>query len=197
MFVPWPLKPVQVDKIPIKLYPVVNSIIKPPEHAHAFQTNKTALAVPGIDRHMMFDTLGAQLNLSAIVNSVLGDWNCLFHCNWCNFADLTILSFHNNVGTQANDTTTATNLAVLLPVIDGAVTACRKQHIRFVCVQINLDFASLITLDPPGVTALRVEFYIELPQGSRNMINGHGSPYRLTTYLGVADVAEWLDRHLK
>ncbi len=52
----------------------------------------------------------------------------------------------------------------------------------------NLDFASLVTLDPPGVTVLQVEFYIELPQGSRDMTNGHGSPYRLTTYLGPDDI---------
>jgi hypothetical protein len=73
MFVPRPLEPVQVDKITVKLYPVVDLTMKPPECAHAFQMNKTALAVPGIDRCMMLDTLGAQLNLSAIVNGVLGD----------------------------------------------------------------------------------------------------------------------------
>jgi hypothetical protein len=92
------------------------------------------------------------------------------------------------IGTQVNDTTTANNSAVLLPVIDGTVTASWKQHIRFVHVQINLDFASLVTLDPPGVTVLQVKFYIELPQGSRDMTNGNGSPYCLTTYLGPDDI---------
>ncbi len=145
--------------------------MKPPERAHAFQTNKAALAMPGIDRRMMLDTLGVQLNLSAIVKGVLSNWNCHFHCNWCNFANLTILSFHNNTSAQVNNTTTATNFAVLLPVIDVAVTACWKQHIRFVHVQMNSDFASLVTLDPPGVTVLRVEFYIELPQVSHDMMN--------------------------
>ncbi len=169
MFIPRPLKPVQVDKITVKLYPVVDSTMKPPEHTHAIQTNKAALAMPGIDRRMMLDTLGAQLNLSAIVDGVLGNWNCHFCCNWCNFDNLTILSFHKDAGAQVNDTTTATDLAVLLPVIDGAATACWKQHIRFVCAQMNLDFASLVTLDPPWVTVLRVEFYIKLPQGSRDM----------------------------
>jgi hypothetical protein len=81
MFVPRPLKPVQADKITVKLYPVVNSTMKPPECAHAFQTNKAALAVPGIDHRMMLDTLGAQPNLSAIVDGVLGDWNRHFCCN--------------------------------------------------------------------------------------------------------------------
>jgi hypothetical protein len=52
----------------------------------------------------------------------------------------------------------------------------------------NLDLASLVTLDPPGVTVLRVVFYIELPQGSHDMTNGHGSPYRLTTYLDPDDI---------
>jgi hypothetical protein len=176
MFVPRPLKPVQVDKITVKLYLVVHLTMKTPERAHAFQMNKTALAMPGIDRRMMLHSLGAQLNLSAIIDSVLGNWNHHFRRNWCNCANLTILSFHNNAGAQVNNTTTATDSAVLLPVINGAVTTCRKQHIRFVCVQMNLDFASLVTLNPPGVTVLRVEFYIELPQGSRDMTNGHGSP---------------------
>ena len=73
MFVPRTLEPVQIDKMTVKLYPIIDSTMKPPECAHAFQINKTALATPGIDRQMMLDTLGAQLNLSAIVDGVLGD----------------------------------------------------------------------------------------------------------------------------
>ena len=61
-----------------------------------------------------------------------------------------------------NDTTAA-DPAVLLPLVDGQVTDCRKKNIRFVRVQPNLDFASLVTLDPPGVTVLHAEFYIKLP----------------------------------
>ncbi len=59
MFVPWPLEPVQVKKMTLKLYPVIDSTMKPPERAHAFQIIKTALAAPGIDCRMMLDTLGA------------------------------------------------------------------------------------------------------------------------------------------
>ena len=187
MFVPRTLEPVQIDKVTVKLYPIVDSTIKPPERAHAFQINKTALTAPGIDRRMMLDTLGAQLNLSTIVDGVLGNWTRHFQRAWCNFANLTILSFHNDAGAQMNNTTAADS-AVLLPVVDGPVNACRKQNIWFVRVQLNLDFASLITLDPPGVTVLRVEFYIELPQSSRYMINGAGGAYCLTTFLGLGDI---------
>jgi hypothetical protein len=102
--------------------------------------------------------------LSVIVNGILGDWNHHFHHNWCNFANLTILSFHNDTGAQVNNTTTATDSAVLLPVINSAVTACRKQNIHFVCVQMNLDFASLVTLDPPGVTVLQVGSILKFPK---------------------------------
>jgi hypothetical protein len=73
LFIPRPLESMQVDKLTVKLYPVVNSSMQAPEHAHAFQTNKTALSIPGIDRRAMLDTLGAQLNLSAIVDGVLGN----------------------------------------------------------------------------------------------------------------------------
>jgi hypothetical protein len=187
MFIPRTLEPVQIDKMTVKLYPVVDWTMKPPERAHAFQINKTALATPGIDRCLMLDTLDAQLNLSAIVDGVLGDWTRHFQRAWCNFANLTILSFHINAGNQVNNTTAA-DLAVLLPVVDGPVTDCRKKYIRFVRVQLNLDFASLVTLDPPGVTVLHVQFYIELPQSSRDLVNGNGGAYRLTTFLGPNDI---------
>ena len=100
MFVPRPLKNVQVDKQKVKLYPIMDSTMKPPERAHAFQTNKTALSIPGIDSRAMLDTLGAQLNLSAIIDGGLGDWIRHFRHNWCNFAHLTILLFHSDAGTQ-------------------------------------------------------------------------------------------------
>jgi hypothetical protein len=125
LFVPWSLESVQVDKLTVKLYPVVNSSMFAPKRAHAFQTIKSALSIPGINRHAMLNTL-TQLNLSAIVDGVLGDWNCHFCCNWCNFAHLTILLFHSNAGTQMNDTTDANNPAVLLPVVDGPYADCCK-----------------------------------------------------------------------
>ena len=125
MFVPRTLEPVQVDKMTVKLYPVVNSTMKPLEHAHAFQINKTALATPVIDRRVMLGTLGAQLNLSTIVDGVPGDWTRHFQRAWCNFDNLTILSFHNDAGAQVNDTTAADS-AVLLPVVDGSLIVGRR-----------------------------------------------------------------------
>ncbi len=70
MFVPRALEPVQVDKMTVKLYPIINSTMKPPEHAHAFQVSKTMLTAPGIDPYVMLDVLGALLNLSAIVDGI-------------------------------------------------------------------------------------------------------------------------------
>ncbi len=172
--------PVQFDKLTIKLYPVVDLFIKPPEHAHAIQTIKTALSAPGIDRRTMLDTLGVQLNLSAIVDGILGDWNRHFRCNWCNFQHLTILSFHSSAGTQVNDTTGMSNSAILLPVVNGLLADCRKQ-VRFVQVQLNLNFASLVPPGVQGLTILRLEFFIELPQSTRDMTNERSQPYRLTS----------------
>ena len=159
MFVLRPLEPVQVDKMTVKLYPVINLTMKPPKRAHAFQVNKTVLTAPGIDCYLMLDVLGAQLNLSAIVDGIRGDWYRHYRRNWSNFDNLTILSFHNDSGAQVNDMTTAANSAVLLPVTNGPINSCHKQNIRFVRVQMNLNFASLVTSDKPGVTVLCVEFY--------------------------------------
>jgi hypothetical protein len=135
----------------------------------------------------MLDTLSAQLNLSAVVDGVLSDWSQHFHHNWCNFANLSFLLFHDNAGNQVNNTTTENDSAVLLPMIDGPLDGCRKQ-ICFVQVQLNLDFSSLVSQGIQGVTVLRVEYYIELPQGLRNLQNGYNQPYCLTTFLGAEDL---------
>ncbi len=105
----------------------------------------------------MLDTLCVKLNLSTIVDGVLGNWNCHFCCNWCSFANLTILLFHSNAGTQVNNTTTTDDLAVLLPVVNGVLATCHKQ-VHFVCVQLNLNFSSLVTAGLQGVTVLRVKY---------------------------------------
>jgi hypothetical protein len=195
MFIPRPLEPVQINKMTLKLYPVIDSTIKPPERPHAFQINKTALAAPGIDRQMMLGTLGTQLNLSAIVDSVLGYWHRHIRRNQSNFTRLTILSFHDDAGKHVNDTTTAANSAVLLLVQDRQVSDCCKRQIRFVRVQLNLNFASLVTLDPPGITALRVEYYVELPQGHQDLVDDKWQQYPLTTFLGPEDIASCLPKN--
>jgi hypothetical protein len=65
----------------MKLYLVVNLTMKLPECVHAFQTNDAALSMPGIYHCMILNNLSAQLNLSSIVDSFLGDWNHHFCCN--------------------------------------------------------------------------------------------------------------------
>jgi hypothetical protein len=114
---------------------------------------------------------------------MLSDWTRHFCCNWCNFEHLSILSFHSNAGTQVNNTVTANDSAVLLPIADGSLAGCRKQ-ICFVRLQLNLYFSSLVMAGIQGVTILRVEYYMELPQGSHDLQNDRGVAYRLTTFLG-------------
>ena len=86
-----------------------------------------------------------------------------------------------------NDTCDANNSAVLLPVVIGPFRHCRKQ-VCFVRVQLNLDFAGLDPHGVQGLTILRVEFYIELPESSCDTMNGNNQPYCLTTWLGKADL---------
>jgi hypothetical protein len=51
-----------------------------------------------------------------------------------------------------NNTTTATNPTILMPVQNDALAACRKLDIRFVRIQCSIDFALLVTIPNPGPT---------------------------------------------
>ncbi len=107
---------------------------------------------------------------------------------------------------------TAANPAILLPVIVGALNTCYKA-IKFVQVQLTLDFTSPVNFVPPGPTVLHSTFYIKLPQTSVALVNGNSVNYTLLMFSRpadlhtltpakvhaqmTADVAEWLDRRLK
>jgi hypothetical protein len=140
-----------------------------------------------IDLRVQLDALGHQLNLSATVEGVINDWLRYFYDRWCNFQALQILSFHNTRGDKVNDTTTAADPLILLPVINGALNTCHK-NVKFVRIQLFVNFGDLVTIANPGPTTLRIEYFIELPQTTRQMTNGACNAYTLTTFHGAGDL---------
>ena len=187
-FAPRALVPVRIGSLSIMLYPTVDPSMPPHERAHAFHYNKTALAVQTLDLRLQLDALGTQLNLLASVDGIINDWFRFFYDDWFDFRKLTILSFHNVKGEIMTDTTDAGDPSVLLPVANGALRDCRKQNVKFVRVQLTTNFASLINVIHPGASVFRTEYYIELPQTSVQVLDGHGTAYTLLTFHGPADL---------
>jgi hypothetical protein len=73
---------VWVGPTTISLYPAVNPSMQPPECAHAFHINKTALSAQNINLWLQLDALGMQLNLSGTVNGTINDWFHFFYDSW-------------------------------------------------------------------------------------------------------------------
>jgi hypothetical protein len=162
--------------------------MQPHEHAHAF--NKTALSTQNIELRLQLDALGTQLNLSATVNGTINDWFCFFYDSWFDFSKLTILSFHNVKGDIDSDTTTteAANPAILLLVQYGVLADCRTKDVKFVHVQLTINYSTFVNVNPAGPTILWAEYYIKLPQTSRQLLNGTGTTYNLLTFHWPSDL---------
>ncbi len=127
--------------------------------------------------------------MSATVNGTINNWFRFFYDSWFNFSKLTILSFHNVKGNIVLDTTDAGDPAILLPIQDGVLADCRKKDVKFVHVQLTLDFSPLVNVTTQaGPTILRAEYCIELPQMSRQLLNGTGTAYNLLTFHGPGDL---------
>ncbi len=77
--------------------------------------------------------------------------------------------------------------SVLLLVVDGAVANC-CQHIKFVRLQLSINFIDLVTIDHPGPTTLQTEYYIKILQTTRAMTNENCTGYNLTTFHGAVDL---------
>ena len=186
-FAPRALVPINVGQATVILYPIIDQSMATHEQAHAFHINKTALSLQNINLHVQLDALGHQLNLSATVEGVITDWLWYFYDRWCNFTQLQILSFHNTKGDEVNDTTDAIDSSILLPVIDGTYVTCRK-NVKFVHAQLSVNFIDFVTINNPGPTNLRSEYVIKLSQTTRQLTNGAGTAYNLTTFHGTADL---------
>ncbi len=59
---------------------------------------------------------------------------------------------------------------------------------KFVRVQLALDYANLNRINPAPNTMLHGEYYIQLPQDSVNLQNAAGNAYCLTTFTGAAEL---------
>ncbi len=59
---------------------------------------------------------------------------------------------------------------------------------KFIQVQLTIDYSTLVNVTPAGATVLQAEYYIELPQTSRQMMDGNGNAYNLLTFHGPADI---------
>jgi len=55
-------------------------------------------------------------------------------------------------------------------------------------MMLSVNFVDIVTVDNPGPTTLRIEYFIKLPQTTRQMTNGVGNAYTLTTFHRTADL---------
>lgn len=92
---------------------------------------------------------------------------------------LRILSFHDIGGRIIPATTcrTAADPVVLKPIINGNLGDCRPDDIKFVCVQLLLDFTHLLTAPPvagvaPPSSTLCTEYYIAAVAGEFGEMGG-------------------------
>jgi hypothetical protein len=131
-FAPRALVPISVGRLTVYVYPCINSTMLPHERAHAYHINLIALTSQNLDLRLQLNALGHQLHLQAMVDGVVNDWLRFFNNHWCDFCHLTILSFHTTTGDVIEDSTTAADPDVLLPVQDGNIAQCWRPNIKFV-----------------------------------------------------------------
>jgi hypothetical protein len=188
-FVPKDLVTIQIGCYQASVYVKLDPAWALHKHAHAYQVVKSALEPLPVDMHLILDAMGAQLNFPAIVDGLIMDFISFFDERWYNFNNPVIQSFHDSAGAQINNTTTAANASILLPVQDGNIPACRQPNVCFMQVLCTINFADLVTVPNPRVTVLHVGFYINLPQTTGAMVNGVGNAYNLMTWHGADDLS--------
>jgi len=189
-FIPQKPEIVSVGRTSVSLYRKVDETMSDPEKALAFQHNWTALAGTDLDQRARILTLADRLNLMLTAEAGLADWERKLSKNWSNFQYLKILSWHDEEGACINNLTIPGDSSILLPIQDGNIADCRSAGVKFVCVQLELDFANLTiaTAHPARHNVvLRGEYYVQLPQSSQNLNNGVGAAYTLTSWLGPSN----------
>jgi hypothetical protein len=86
----------------------------------------------------------------------------------------------------------AADPAMLLPIINRPLNACRKAKVKFVRVQLSINFGTLVNVNPPGPTSMQSKYYIKLSQTSMQMANGLNTAYNLLMFHGASDLCTLL-----
>jgi hypothetical protein len=187
-FVPRKAETIVIGKTSVLLYPKVDPTMSDPEKVLAYQQNGVVLAGADLNQRARILALAERLDLMLMVESSLADWERMLSKNWLNFANLTIISWHNARGGTISNTTVANGPSVLLPVRNGAAAMCRAEGVKFVRVHLGLDFLDLNTIVPAPSCVLHGKYYIKLPQRTVQLLKGNNVAYNLTTFLGAADL---------
>jgi hypothetical protein len=169
-------------------YPKVEAKMPVHECAFAYQVAKSALESLPVDIRLIIKAMATQLNCNATADGLMYDWKSVLDEGWYNPDLLQILSFHNSAGNEIANKTTIADASILLPVVNGVIATCRKPDVRFVHVQITLEYAALFAAGHTDPTSIKSMYYIELPITSAPMVNCHGVAYNLSTYHGPADL---------
>ena len=181
--------PITIGRQTTSIYPKVHPLMSIAERAYAYHVTSTALKSLRLAPDVYLDNMGMYLDSNTVVTGLKFDFNEYFDENWTNMDYLTILSFHDTAGAVIANATMANDMAVLKPVQDGVIADCRPGDVRYVRLQLILDFRHLCTAATPSDnTTLRATYYIELPQATRAVNDGNGNPRNLTTFLGEADL---------
>eukprot|EP00956_Cyclotella_meneghiniana_P029594 scaffold72230_cov36-Cyclotella_meneghiniana.AAC.3 len=188
-FVPKDCVSVTIGNVQVNVYPRVDPLWCIPEKGHAYHVTKSAFHAVHLQPDLHLDAFGQYMNSSAVVDSQRFEFEDRFKASWIDMRYLTILSFHNSQGQEIANAVTDADASVLKPVINGNIADCRPADVRFVRVQIALDFRDLCTAAAPNDnTTLRAAYYIELPQTMAVVLNGLGVARNLVTFHGAADL---------
>ena len=108
-----------------------------------YQQIKAALATADLDQCARILTLADRIDLMTTAESILADWEQRLNRHWADFTNLTILSWHSAAGTPIKDTVIDADASILKPVQNGAAADCRLAGVKFVRIQLELDYSDL------------------------------------------------------
>ena len=186
-FIPKPNVIVCAAKSDVSLYPNLEQSAAPAERAYAFLINKNAIKNVSTDARLKLDITGAQLNQTAFVDGMKNQLLSRWRACWMDMCYLRIVSFHDGTGLVISNACMTADSKILLPCVARNLADCRFPDMRFIHLQLKLDFAP-VAPGASGGTISKAMCYIELPQSSIDFVNGVGVIRSLVTFHGTADV---------
>ena len=146
---------------------------------------------PKVNAQDKLHATGYHLNISTQTASKHSLWSRGIDSHWTDPANFTIRGFYGSNGSRINNATTAADPQVLLPIDETthrAVAQRRPSDVRWALIQCRLVYASLDPECPPPESNYDYEFYVDLPQSTKQTLNSQGNASDVTTYWGSADL---------
>jgi hypothetical protein len=178
MWLPEKLVNVKYRDSHFKAYREIDTSAIPQELNYAMFMNRKLAENQYFDSIQVLDFIAGRCGAENNARIAISQWTSRLTSHWSDPAQLTVISYHNSLGTKIDNAIDDTT-GQLKPITDGTIDTRRPEDVAFAKVRLEIDYQDLHYENEE--CKYSCTYFIPLPVGEITFLNTAGNPVTRVT----------------